>query len=374
MKKRTAQGARTLPAEYYISEAVFREEAERIFTEQWLCLGRERQLNAPGSYFLHESDGESIIVTRDRDNQVRAFYNVCRHRGTRMCTEATGNFDGKIQCPYHAWTYGLNGQLLGAPNMNEVSGFDRSEYPLHSIAVTVWEGFIFINLSENPVPFIDVFAPILNRFQSWHLPELKVAHRIEYDIQANWKLILQNYSECYHCPKVHPMLSRLTPYQSTGINLDNGPILGGPMEMSVQGGSMTTDGRLCANPLTSISGDDLNLVHYYTIFPTMCLTLHPDYVLTHRVERVNVKQTRVICEWLFHPDAMVQSGFDPMRAVEFWDVTNREDWHVSELSQLGISSRGYIPGPYADLESLLAAFDREYLRSLGHDAPLRRII
>lgn len=136
---------------------------------------------------------------------------------------------------------------------------------------------------------------------------------------------------------------------------------------------MTVDGRRCANPLGSVSGDDLNLVHYYTISPTMCLTLHPDYALIHRVERVGVHQTRVICEWLFHADAMAKADFDPKPAIEFWDVTNREDWHVSELSQLGISSRGYVPGPYSEMESLLAAFDREYLRLLGQDKPLRRV-
>jgi phenylpropionate dioxygenase-like ring-hydroxylating dioxygenase large terminal subunit len=146
------------------------------------------------------------------------------------------------------------------------------------------------------------------------------------------------------------------------------------MEMANSGGSMTSDGRRCSSPLGNISGENLNLVHYYTIFPTMCLTLAPDYALVHRIERISFNRSRIICEWLFHPTEIAKGDFDPKPAVEFWDVTNREDWHVSELSQLGISSRGYSPGPYADLESLLAAFDREYLRSLGHDQPLRRAI
>lgn len=235
MKTRTAYGATTLPAEYYTSSAIFQKETESIFQEQWLCIGRESQLPHAGSYFLHQADGESIIVTRDQNNEVRAFYNVCRHRGTRMCTETTGDFKGKIQCPYHAWTYSLEGQLIGAPNMNEVNGFDRNEYPLHSVSTAVWEGFLFINFSKNPTSFEIMFAPILDRFRAWHLGELRVAHRIDYDIQSNWKLIFQNYSECYHCPKVHPMLSKLTPYRNTGINLEEGPILGGPMEMSAKG-------------------------------------------------------------------------------------------------------------------------------------------
>ena len=144
--------------------------------------------------------------------------------------------------------------------------------------------------------------------------------------------------------------------------------------MNVSGGeSMTIDGRLCAMPIPNLPDEKQRKVYYLTLFPNVFLSPHPEYVLVHRLDPLSPDRTRIICEWLFHPEAMTQSGFDPMRAVEFWDVTNREDWHVSELSQLGIGSRGYTPGPYADLESLLAAFDREYLHSLGHDA-LRRII
>jgi phenylpropionate dioxygenase-like ring-hydroxylating dioxygenase large terminal subunit len=369
MKTRTAYGAMTLPAEYYVSDDVFREETDRIFRRQWLCTGRQSELPHPGSFKLHETNGESIIVTRALDG-IHAFYNVCRHRGTRLCTESTGEFPGKIQCPYHAWTYSLDGSLLGAPNMNEVSGFNRNHYPLSSVAVKVWEGFVFINLSENPIAFEDVFAPILNRFQLWRLSELRTVHRIDYDIQANWKLIFQNYSECYHCPKVHPMLSKLTPYRNTSIHLEEGAILGGPMEMSNKGGSMTVDGNRCASPLGEIDGDNLNLVHYYSIFPTMCISLHPDYLLVHRIERIGTGRSKITCEWMFHPEAVEKPGFDPDPAIEFWDVTNREDWRVSELSQLGIASRGYRPGPYSELESLLAAFDRQYLRSLGHHSQL----
>ena len=361
---RTAQGQKTLPAKYYTSQEVFQEEMEKVFPRKWICVGHVSQVPEAGSYFLREVCGENMLVTRDPQGKVHSFYNLCRHRGTRLCTEATGTFSGRIQCPYHAWTYALDGRLIGVPNMAGVQNFNMAEYPLHYVPTTVWEGLIFVNLSMHPESFADTFAPIRDRFSEWQMDHLKLAHQIVYEIQANWKLIFQNYSECYHCPTVHPLLASLTPYKSSTNHLDEGPFLGGPMQLGGETESMTVDGRACALPIESLCGDNRKLVHYYTLFPSMFLTLHPDYVMVHRVEPQTPDRTRVTCEWFFHPEAMANPHFNAMPAVEFWDITNREDWHVSELSQQGISSRAYQPGPYADLESLLAAFDREYLRSM----------
>ncbi|MGB6642287.1 MAG: aromatic ring-hydroxylating dioxygenase subunit alpha [Thermoanaerobaculia bacterium] len=366
MKERFAGGARMLPAKYYTSQEIFVEELERIFGARWLFAGHASQLSEPGSYFLFELDRESLIVTRDKESQVRAFHNVCRHRGARICTETRGGFKGGIQCPYHAWTYGLDGALTGAPNMDDVAGFDRADFALNAVSTEVWEGLVFVNFSSAPVPIEEAFAPLDGKFSRWHIPELQSVHRTVYDVEANWKLLFQNYSECYHCPTVHPVLNKLTPYRNSINDLEEGPFLGGPMRMSVEGGSMTMSGRACAAPLGEIAGEDLNLVYYYTLFPNLFLSLHPDYVLIHRAEPLGPARTRIVCEWFFHPQAITEPGFDASGAVEFWDMTNRQDWHLCTLSQQGISSRGYTPGPYADLESQLAAFDREYLRSLGY--------
>jgi Rieske 2Fe-2S family protein len=331
----------------------------------WLYAGHVSELPDPGSYFLRSLDDESVIVVRDRTGEIRAFFNVCRHRGSRLCTEPSGAFAGGIQCPYHAWTYSLDGSLKGAPNMQEVERFNRADYPLHPVSLTVWEGFIFISFSSAPAPFEELIAPLVGRIDVWSLPELESVHQTVYDVSANWKLFFQNYSECYHCPSVHPMLNKLTPYRDSFNDLDEGKILGGPMKMSIHGGSMTMNGQACAAPLGEVGGDDLGRVYYYTIFPNMFLSLHPDYVLVHRSESISVNRTRIHCDWLFHPDAIVEPDFDPSGAVEFWDMTNRQDWHLCSISQQGISSRAYTPGPYAELESQLAAFDREYLRILG---------
>ena len=366
MSIRTAHGATTLPGKYYTAEDLYRAETERIFFHHWLYAGRLSQLAAAGSYFLFNTDHESIIVLRDELGELHAFYNLCRHRGTRLCTETTGLFSHSIQCPYHAWTYALDGNLIGTPNMQEVRSFDKAEYPLHRVATAVWEGCAFINFSPNPEPFTKAFAPLINKFTRWHMPELVAVHRLEYDIHANWKLILQNYSECYHCPSLHPVLNQLTPYRNSSNDLMEGPFLGGPMRMAMDGGSMTMSGRACAAPLGEVAGEDRNRVYYYTIFPNMLLSLHPDYVLIHRIQRQSPDRTHIVCDWLFHPDAVAKPDFDPNGAIEFWNMTNKQDWHVSELAQQGVSSRAYTPGPYAELESMVAAFDREYLRALGN--------
>ncbi len=176
--------------------------------------------------------------------------------------------------------------------------------------------------------------------------------------------MVENYSECYHCPTLHPQLNRLTPFRDSTNDLEDGPFLGGPMRLTGDSQSMTMTGRSCASPLGSVAGEDLRLVYYYTVFPNMLLSLFPDYALVHRLERRAVDQTRIVCDWLFHPEAMHQPGFDPSDAIEFWSVTNTQDWQVSEMSHRGIASRAYVPGPYAELESMIAAWDREYLRAL----------
>lgn len=363
-KTRTALGAKTLAGAYYTSADVWQQEWERIFTRHWLYVGRSAQIGVPGAYVLVEVGEESLILVRDRDGVARGFYNVCRHRGTHLCAQSPGQFAHSIQCPYHAWTYDLAGSLIGAPNMHEVAGFQKVDYPLIPVSVAEWEGCLFVNLNREAPLLTQALAPIWDKFTAWRLAELQAVQETVYEVAANWKLIFQNYSECYHCPTLHPVLNRLTPYRNAGNDLEEGPILGGPMTLSEGVGSMTISGQRCAPPLGDVGGADLGRVHYYTLFPSVFLSLHPDYVLIHRLQPLAVNRTRVHCQWLFHPAAQVQPDFDPGDAVAFWDMTNRQDWEVCEMSQQGVSSRAYTPGPYAELESMIAAFDRAYLRAL----------
>ncbi len=369
---RTSQGAKTLPQEYYTSPDVHARERERIFARRWICVGLAAELPARGSFLRAEVAGESRLVVRDHERgggsgtggEIRAFYNVCRHRGTRLCEAAAGNVGKHIVCPYHAWAYDLDGQLASAPIMSDVEGFDAADYPLHDVATAVWEGMIFVNLDPDPEPFELAFAPVLNKFRDWNLSALVPVHQTTYDVRANWKLMVQNYSECYHCPSLHPVLNKLTPFRDSANDLEEGAILGGPMKLSEGAESMTMHGRACAAPFPHLDDEQRRLVYYYVFFPSMFLSIMPDYVLVHRCLPRDAAHSTIICQWLFPPEAVSAPSFDASGAIDFWDMTNRQDWHICAESQLGIESRVYRPGPYANLESMLAAIDREYLRQM----------
>ena len=356
-------GSRTLPQEYYVSHDVFASEQERIFRKYWLCAGHQSRIPAAGDYFLLNVFHESLIILRDRDGQVRAFYNVCRHLGTRICEEAEGHFRGSLQCPYHAWTYGLDGKLIGAPFMKEVKEFRWEEYPLRQVPVCLWEGFIFVYAGmQEPAPFEATYAPLLGRFQAWNMGGLKSYRRVAYDVRSNWKYVFQNFNECYHCPTIHPLLNKFTDYTSGTNDLIEGPFLGGFMDVLRE--SMTISGRLCALPLGDL-GENRKRVFYYSVLPNLLLNIHPDYVMFHLVMPDAPGNCTIVTEWLFHPDAFGREDFRPDEAVQFWDETNLQDWHVCELGQLGVSSQAYSPGWYTPRESLLAAFDRHYLQLMS---------
>jgi glycine betaine catabolism A len=225
------EGARTMPREFYTSADILAEESEKIFARQWHCVGRASAIPRPGDFVLRDVAGESLIVVRGRDGELRALFNVCRHRGTRLCREASGQFSETIQCPYHAWTYTTDGRLLGAPHMQESPGFSKADHALHAAALAQWEGFVFVNIGDDPEPFERWFAPMLRRLERFNLPTLTVGHRVRYEVKANWKLVFQNYSECLHCPMIHPELSTVLPYTSGANDLTEGPFLGGYMEI-----------------------------------------------------------------------------------------------------------------------------------------------
>jgi Rieske 2Fe-2S family protein len=351
-------GARTLPAPYYVDAAMFRREMEMLFGREWICAGRLEQVEHPGQYFLRDVLGESVIITRSTAGEVQAFYNVCRHRGTRLCVEAEGRFAGSIQCPYHAWTYGLDGRLLGAPHMEEVPHFRKEDYPLHRIHTALWDGHIFLSLAKEPRPLFDQLAGLPAKFSSWRMQDLRLGHRIVYDVRANWKLIIQNYNECLHCPNLHPALNKLSHYLSGENEPLHPTYMGGRMDLRAGVDTMSMDGS-CPRPfLPELSETERRAVYYYAIFPNMLLSLHPDYMMVHTLWPLAPDRTINICEWHFHPRELARPGFDASDVTEFWDMTNRQDWHVCELSQAGIASRAYTPGPYSNREDLLYAFDR----------------
>src|SRR5882672_9429244 len=339
--------ARTLPGAVYTSEELFAREQRGLFGRHWLCVGREMDIPAPGDYFLKEFARDSIIILRGQDRQVRAFYNVCRHRGSKLLDAPQGRGLAGVLCPYHSWSYNLDGTLRAAPLMGET--FRKADAGLVPVRLGIFHGFIFVNLDESAEPLDRYLAdlPDLARFQ---MQSLQCGKRIEYDVDANWKLVCENYSECYHCAANHPQLIRISEHIARGERVQEigACFNGGPMRMREGIETMSMSGKTTLPTIPGLTHDDRRYVHYYVIYPNMLLSPHPDYVLVHTAWPIAPDRTHVVCEWLFTGEAVTQPGFDPRDVVEFWDVTNRQDWALCERAQAGISSRGFRQGPRSE--------------------------
>lgn len=333
----------TLSGHYYTAPEIFYQETQRIFYNHWLCVGRSEQIPEPGDYFLTQVGEENLIVLRDSQSKARAFFNVCRHRGTRLCRQAQGHLVEAIRCPYHGWTYSLEGELRSGRR----EGVPTEDNPLFACALYEWEGWLWVNLAPNPAPFTQTFAPLLNQFTPWRLADLRIGGQITYDVQANWKLIFQNYFDRYNLNAA----GRSTP-------LSEGAFLAACQRLDRSVDELTDPFR--RSPLPGVQSEHRQ-TNYYSLFPTMLLSLHPDYAVAHRLYPQTADRTRVVCEWLFdratadRPDACAD-------AIELWDFRNRQAWyaceHVQQRKLHCAQSRG-----------ALTAFDREYLRVLG-DRPI----
>jgi len=249
--------------------------------------------------------------------------------------------------------------------MDKVEGFRECDYPLVRVHTAEWDGHLFISLADEPPPFEAHLAGLDRKFRPWRMAELRRVERRLYHLNANWKLIIQNYSECLHCPVAHPLFNRYSHYLS-GENEPPGPSwLGGRMDLKDGIKSLTADGQSSWSCLPGLDPQDRRRVYYYALLPNLLLTLHPDYMLTSVLWPRAADRTDIVCEWHFHPDEIAKPGFDPRGAIEIWDITNRQDWDLSDLTQAGISSPGYRPGPYSNREELLHAFDRWILEQVG---------
>ena len=309
MSRTLAAAASTLPRHCYTSQETYARERAAIFDRSWLYVGRSETLRETGAYSLLELFGESVILVRGDDGVLRGFYNVCRHRGTRLCEREAGHFSGAIVCPYHAWTFALDGSLAAARNMAGVPGFEKADYPLHAIAVEEVAGCVFVNFAPDLAQrtharALDYLAPLGKKLERWDIGNLRCVRSLAYDVAANWKLIVQNYSECYHCPVIHPQLDQLSPWDSGSNDLESGAILGGPMQLREAHETMSLTGARPRAPLGSVDGEDLRRVYYYALFPATLLSLHPDYVMLHRVVPLGIERSRVVCEWLFADEAV----------------------------------------------------------------------
>jgi glycine betaine catabolism A len=359
---RSSAGALTLPAKYYASPAVFQYEQKTVFPAHWSYVGHIREFESVGSFKTVTIGNDPIVVVRSAPEKLAAFYNVCRHRGTMVEERSCGVLNnGSISCPYHAWRYDMTGKLVAAPNMQNVDGFDAEDFGLIGVDVCEKFGFVFVRLNSDAGVARDYLDPLQEILRPWDVANQVRCGKLHYQVNANWKLLFLNYSECYHCPIIHPALSKLTPYKSASNELVSAPVLGGPMNLKEGVASLTESGDAVGPIYPALNVTQKHEVRFFTIFPTMFVSPHPDYFMIHRILPQSCSQTSVSCEF-YAPKSTVDSDqFDIQSAMKFWDTTNRQDWKVSEMAQTGISSSGYRPGPYSNLESVLVQFDRYYM-------------
>jgi Rieske 2Fe-2S family protein len=350
----------TLPGTYYIDQSVYDAEQQKIFARQWICIMRTADLAEPGSFKTFDLAGESIIVTRDQEHRLGAFLNVCRHRGSRICVEPAGQRRA-FQCPYHAWTYALDGRLTGAPNMTAMADFEPAEFGLLTVHLREWLGYAWLCLAEQPPSFGDtVVSQVTERFGDertidlYTLDKLAVGRTIAYDVKANWKLIVENFMECYHCATLHPELVTVLPEFRRGYATQDKVGYGASFGDDIDG--FTYDGRPGFGRLPGL--DDEHDRRYYgmTVKPQTVINLAPDHAIYHRIFPVAVDRTVVICDWLFEPD-VVAAGGDVSASVELFDRVNRQDFGAVEACQPAMSSRGYADGGvFVPAEHHIAAF------------------
>ena len=374
--RRDYRAATLLPKRAYHDPGINEWERREILRRDWIPVGRADEAPERGSYFLTEVDGDQLLVVRGRDDVLRAFHNVCRHRGTAVAEDACGKAV-RFQCPYHAWIYDLDGSLIRAKHTEELEEFSFDGFGLVAVRLEVWQGFVFLNLDPDAAPLAAQLGDLVDNLSRFDFGALRSAKRVDYEVGSNWKFIAENYSECYHCPGLHPQLNKLTPYDLGGDFDTNGAWQGGWMELASGAETMALagghrDGRPAMPGITPL---DERRIYYYVVWPTMFLSIHPDYLLVHWLTPGGVDKTTVRCEWLFEPSTIAAPSFDPTEAVEFWDMTNRQDWHVCELQQRGTRSSSWVAGRYSTEEASVHAFDQMVAdRYAGEGFISRRIV
>ncbi|WP_028923111.1 aromatic ring-hydroxylating oxygenase subunit alpha [Pseudonocardia acaciae] len=337
----------TLPGRFYTDPKVFEAEQRAIFERSWMCVGRAEEVASPGRFLRTEVGGESVLVVAGRDGEVRAFRNLCRHRGAWLCTEESGAFARAIRCGYHSWTYGLDGRLLAAPNMREMPDLVKAEHGLHPVRLQRWLGYLWLNLSSAARPLNQQVEPQLRArlggpevLERYGVERLGLARRITYEVESNWKSVIENFMECYHCATIHPELTAALPQFASGYGTVSGGVgTGARFAEHVEGFSRS--GAAARPRLPGLLPEDDRIFHGVILRPNVFLILVPDHVALFRLVPVAPDHTRVLVDWLFDPDAMAADGFDPAGAVELLDITNRQDFEACRRCQLGMRSSAY---------------------------------
>ncbi|MGZ7008646.1 MAG: aromatic ring-hydroxylating oxygenase subunit alpha [Ilumatobacteraceae bacterium] len=349
----------------YCDAAVFADEQRLAIATSWVCIGRSDSVGAvPGSYRLASVAGERVLVVRGADSALRAFANRCMHRGTELVDSvhvaASACFDTVIRCPYHLWAYGFDGSLRSSPWVDDI---DPAEFSLHHHDLSEWGGFVFVRLAGDGARLIDELGTIRERLQRFPLADLVVGRSLTYEVAANWKVIAENYNECYHCGPVHPELCELVPSFRVrgGAGLDWGrgiPHRPGADTFTATGTSVRA----------SFPGlDAVERANHFgeLIYPNLMLSLSRDHVAAFVLHPVAFDHTTIDCHVLFHPEEAGRPGFDPSDAVDFWHVVNLQDWSICERVQRGMASRTFTHGWYAPMEDPSLDIRRWWTAKMG---------
>jgi glycine betaine catabolism A len=339
---------RTLPGRYYTDPEVFGREQRMIFERMWCCAVRTAEIAGPGEFRLARAGRESVIIIRGRDGGLRAFLNVCRHRGSRLCAEESGTVRRNLRCGYHAWTYDLDGRLVAAPNLVTMTDIDRDAYGLIRVGLREWLGYAWICVAEEPPSFEDTViaevtarlgdAAAISRYQT---ENLVVGRRISYDVAANWKLIIENFMECYHCATIHPELTRVLPEFAQGYAAQY--YVGHGAAFADWAEAFTVTGGGGFGRLPSVSPEQERRYFAITVRPQVFINLVPDHVIVHRMLPLAADRTTVVCDWLFDA-SVIEAGQDVSASVELFDRVNRQDFEACDLTQLSMGSRAYRDG------------------------------
>lgn len=380
----TEQLERTLPTSWYLSPAVFQAEKERIFCREWSGVCREEELQNPGDSLVLDLLGESILVVRNREGQLRAFYNVCRHRGSRLCRATdepvatgrvalAGGFTAgrMIVCPYHRWSYDFNGALVAAPHLGSGSDFNKKDFNLYAVGIDSWGGFVFLHLTPCEAhPLAAQLGGVPDRLNRYPLAQLRIGSTIRYQVAANWKVICENYNECYHCGGVHPELCAVMPSfrEGGGANLDWSR--GVPHREGAY--TFTHSGTTLRRSFPGLNEDERVRHNGELVYPNSFLSVACDHVAAYILKPRSADLTDVTCHFLFETHEIEKPGFDPSDTVDFWDLVNRQDWTVCEAVQSGIRARVHTHGYFALMEDYnldIRRYVRDRIGPIVHENP-----
>jgi len=363
----------SLPAAWYYEPAQYARELEAVWYRDWICVGRAEDLREAGDYVVVSVGDESLILTRDREGRTRALHNTCRHRGSQLCAAQRGRFaNSRIVCPYHAWTYALSGELLATPKMDLPADFRRENYQLYGAHLETWGGFLFVNLSDEPASSLTSFlGSEAENVAHWPLADLISVRREVSTLACNWKLFWENYSECYHCPGIHPELCRVMPIYREGLLSHADSRAGAPTgnagdsRARVAPGfvTWTLDGQTKLPLIDGPSAEDRALGAVFASFTaSLFVVAHPDYVRSVRIAARGPEQIELTVDWLLPPGVAERHADELEKMIALGRLIVAQDGRACELNQRGLRSRRHREGVLMPQEAALHEF-HEWLRA-----------